>query len=129
MYQYTVCATITGNQHVGVFEADSAEDALVTGWEQAGAQLCHQCADQIEDPEPVALYVENLDNPEDTAEECLSAPNDIWGTSYPTREAYAEALRKELLRVEAEGAGSSALASASAATASWIFGQVAKGGP
>lgn len=58
--KYDVFASVTGSKYLGSFEADSEEEALhkAADSEECHASFCHQCANNCEDPEVVAVSAE-----------------------------------------------------------------------
>lgn len=53
MPMFRVYGTVTASCYLGEFEAASAEEAVQIALDSDAAQIsvCHQCADQIGDPE------------------------------------------------------------------------------
>lgn len=53
MPRYRVYGTVTASKYLGEFEADSEDEAVEAALNSAEAHvsLCHQCADEMDDPE------------------------------------------------------------------------------
>ena len=50
--KFSVWVPVVGTAFLGLFEAESKEAAIEMAIEQApGISLCHQCADDIDDPD------------------------------------------------------------------------------
>ena len=51
--KWHVSATVVGSKYLGEFEADTAEEAieLAGASDAAWVNLCHQCAEECEDPQ------------------------------------------------------------------------------
>lgn len=59
MPKYRVSASVTGSKFLGVFEADSPEEAEKKAVDKNGhVSLCHQCASECEDGEIGEVFVE-----------------------------------------------------------------------
>lgn len=58
--KYAAYGKVVGSKFLGVFEADSEEEAIekVLESEQINIALCHHCSDQCEDAEVVEVTVE-----------------------------------------------------------------------
>lgn len=53
MPKFTVTGIVSGGKYLGEFEAETAEAAveMALASDAASCSLCHQCANQVEDPE------------------------------------------------------------------------------
>ena len=60
MAKYRATATVTGSKYLGEFEAPSAAEAerMARESDEASVSLCHQCTDEVEDPEVRELFTE-----------------------------------------------------------------------
>jgi hypothetical protein len=60
MKTWAVYARVSGSKYIGTVEAETEEEALEKGWkhENCYSSVCHQCSDNIEDPEITDLAVE-----------------------------------------------------------------------
>lgn len=56
--KYRVSGQVTGSKYLGVFEANTPEEAEEIAIEQNGISLCHQCAGECEDPEITHAFAE-----------------------------------------------------------------------
>jgi hypothetical protein len=56
---YSVNATVCGSKHLGIFRANSEEEAIEMAVESNGhVSLCHQCSGECEDPEITEITAE-----------------------------------------------------------------------
>jgi len=64
MSKYNVYAEIRGSKFVGTVEAANEEEARERGWEldDCYVSICHQCSNEIDDPEIEELIVEEADS-------------------------------------------------------------------
>jgi hypothetical protein len=62
MKKWSVNAAVHGSKHLGVYEAATAEEAERMAEKHASVNLCHQCADEVIDPEIVELIVDPVDD-------------------------------------------------------------------
>ena len=69
MPSYIVTGTVMAGTFIGEIEADSAEHAVKKAWAQAHVSVCHQCADNVSDPDVVAIVATNQNDANDTWEE------------------------------------------------------------
>jgi hypothetical protein len=53
MAKWTIYGAVRASKYVGQVEAETEEEAIEKGWklDTVGCSVCHQCADEIEDPE------------------------------------------------------------------------------
>ena len=53
MAKYRVCGHVSAGKYLGVFEADSKDEAIekALNSEEACVSLCHHCSGEAEDPE------------------------------------------------------------------------------
>lgn len=58
MKTWSVVAIISASKYIGEFEAETAQEACDMAWEVASVNLCHQCADEAEDPEITEILAE-----------------------------------------------------------------------
>lgn len=64
MPKFSVLGTVMASKWLGIFEADTPEAAIEKA-ERSRAivvSVCHQCADQVEDPEVENLTAEEVDS-------------------------------------------------------------------
>jgi len=63
MAKFNCYATISGSKYLGQVEADTSEEAEEKAFKlpSASVHLCHQCAEDIEDPEVTQVSVEKAD--------------------------------------------------------------------
>ena len=69
MPKYRIYGAVTGSKYLGTVEADNEAQAKEKGeqLDECYIGLCHQCADECEDPEVTVVHVELAD--EDDEEE------------------------------------------------------------
>ena len=60
MPKFRVYGVVTGGKFIGVYEGDTAEEAESKAWEDAHVSICHQCAEEIDDPEIHELQSEEV---------------------------------------------------------------------
>lgn len=62
MAKWRVTAKVVGSKYLGEFEAKSKREAEALAFEseKAGISLCHQCADECEDPEVESVHAERV---------------------------------------------------------------------
>lgn len=66
MPKYRVHGKVVGGKYLGEFEAATPEEAEEMAIEEnGGVSLCHQCADECEDPEVVECSVELVEEPKE----------------------------------------------------------------
>lgn len=58
MIRYKVYAQVVGSKFIGEVEANSPEEACAKLESEAWVNLCHQCADEIDDPQVTELTAE-----------------------------------------------------------------------
>lgn len=58
--KWTVTGAIHAGKYIGTVEAETKEEAEKLGWNLpgCGVSLCHQCANECEDPEIVELVID-----------------------------------------------------------------------
>ena len=63
--KYRVYGKVTGSIYLGIFEAESAEEAIEIANEEAGGPiaLCHECAGKCEDAVVEPIEAELEENP------------------------------------------------------------------
>ena len=62
--KYRAYGIVTGSKYLGEYEADSPEEAEEMALNKSNVFLCHQCADECEDPEIHEVTVELVENGE-----------------------------------------------------------------
>lgn len=62
MAKYYVYGAVSASKFIGEFEANSAEEAEQMAWDsgEVYASVCHQCSDDVSDPEITEIYVEEV---------------------------------------------------------------------
>lgn len=60
--KWNVHGAVHASKFIGTFEADTKEEAEAMAWDSEAScvSVCHQCADDIEDPEVVRLITEEV---------------------------------------------------------------------
>jgi len=56
--KFAIYGKVVGTKYIGEVEAANAEEAEAKGWKMAHVSVCHQCSDQIGDPEIDEIVVE-----------------------------------------------------------------------
>lgn len=66
MPRFRVNASVHGGKYIGVFEAETKEEAvaLAEQSEECHVSLCHQCSGQVENAEIEELHAERLGDDE-----------------------------------------------------------------
>lgn len=60
--RWSVNATVVGGTHMGIFEAETAEEAIDKAWKaHEGISFCHHCSHQCENPEIENVTADPLD--------------------------------------------------------------------
>lgn len=57
--KYQVGGAVSASTYIGVFEANSPEEAIERAYDAASVSVCHQCAAKIDDPEIAHLWAED----------------------------------------------------------------------
>lgn len=62
MKKWYVTGAVSGSKYLGTVEADTEEHAKKLAWSLSTTNvcLCHQCSDEVEDPEITEIYVEDV---------------------------------------------------------------------
>lgn len=62
MPRYSIYGSVCGSKYLGDFEANTPEEAkdMALNSEAATVSLCHQCADECEDPEVVDCVADEV---------------------------------------------------------------------
>ena len=57
MSKYSVYGQVTGSKYLGEVEAETEEEAIKKGegLDDCWISLCHQCSDEIEDPQVIEI--------------------------------------------------------------------------
>jgi len=68
MTKYHLTGHVSGSKHLGVYEANSPEEALQKALddERVDCSVCHQCSSEVEDPGICKVSVWNTDTDEET---------------------------------------------------------------
>lgn len=64
MPRYRVVGTVIGSKYLGEFEADTPEEAVEKALdsEECHVSVCHQCSDDISDPEIDEAFAELIED-------------------------------------------------------------------
>jgi hypothetical protein len=57
MAKWSLTGCISAGKYLGTVEAETKEEAIEKGWqlESCHVSVCHQCADDVEDPEIIEI--------------------------------------------------------------------------
>lgn len=58
--KWAVNASVVGSKHLGVFMANTKEEAIELAEKEAGCFLCHQCESECQDAEIDKIYAEEI---------------------------------------------------------------------
>ena len=58
--KFRVYGTVVGSKYLGIFEAESKEEAEEKALDTSSVSLCHQCSEECEDPEISKTHAEEI---------------------------------------------------------------------
>lgn len=60
--RWSVTGTVVGSTWVGIYEAETAEEAIELAQPDVSVSVCHQCARKISDPEVEDFHAEEIES-------------------------------------------------------------------
>lgn len=62
--RWSLSGRVVASTYIGEVEAETEEQAVAMGFRKAHVSVCHQCSDDIQDPEVDEIYAELVDDDE-----------------------------------------------------------------